>query len=148
MSEHVSILPLMVKDHAKLDDLINILEEKSHGDFDSMRKAFHKFEWGLEKHIFTEEKAIFTSYNPEDVAEGYKMLPELTKQHNVIVNTLNNWRRSVRNNKMISTSEIYGFREFLNRHREFEEQKVYPRLDESLSEQDKQHIIAKINEMV
>jgi len=148
MSEPVSILKLMVKDHGKLEDLINVLEEKSHEDFDTMREAFHKFEWGLEKHIFTEEKAIFTSYTPEDISEGYKMLPELTKQHNFIVNTLNNWRRAVRNKRAISTSEIYSFKEFLNRHREFEEEKVYPKLDESLSEQDKQHIIAKINEMV
>ena len=148
MNGHKSILSLMVKDHVKLIDLINKFEEKSREDFDSMLKAFYKFEWSLEKHIFIEEKAIFTSYNPEDVTEGYKMLPELTKQHNYIVNTLNNWRRAARNKKMISSSEIYSFKEFLTRHREFEEQKVYPRLDESLSDQEKQHIVAKINEMV
>jgi hemerythrin-like domain-containing protein len=148
MNESVSILSLMVKDHAKLVELIDKFEEKSNEDFESMLKAFYKFEWNLEKHIFTEEKAIFTSYNPGNITEGYRMLPELTKQHNYIVNTLNNWRRAVRNKKMIASSEIYSFKDFLIRHREFEEQKVYPRLDESLDEKEKQHIIAKINEMV
>jgi len=148
MTESISIQKLMVEDHTKLEKLINMLEEKSHAEFESMLEAFYKFEWNLEKHIFTEEKAIFTSYNPENITEGYRMLPELTKQHNFIVNTLNNWRRAVRNKKMIESSEIYSFKEFLNRHRDFEEQKVYPRLDESLNEKEKQHIIAKINEMV
>ena len=146
MSEQVSILSLMIKDHAKIENLINKLEEKSHSDFDTMAEAFQKFEWELEKHIFTEEKAIFTDYNPEDVTEGYRMLPELTKQHNFIVNTLNNWRRDIRNKRMLT--DIYSFKEFLIRHRSFEEEKVYPRLDESLSEEDKRHIVAKINEIV
>ena len=44
--------------------------------------------------------------------------------------------------------DIYSFKEFLNHHRNFEEEKVYPRLNESLSEEDKRHIVAKINEIV
>jgi hemerythrin-like domain-containing protein len=145
MSESISILGLMIKDHNKIEDLINDLEEKSKQDFESLKKAFNKFEWELEKHIFTEEKAIFTSYNPEDVTEGYKMLPELTKQHNYIVNTLNNWRESIRKKNMIT--DVYSFKEFLMRHKNFEEEKVYPKLDEALSHEDKAHIVAKINEI-
>jgi hypothetical protein len=146
MSEQISILSLMIKDHSKLDDLIKKLEESTKQDFESMKKAFIKFEWELEKHIFTEEKAIFTSYNPEDVAEGYKMLPELTKQHNYIVNKLNNWREDIRKKRVLT--DVYSFKEFLDNHRQFEEEKVYPKLDEFLSEDDKRHIVAKINEMI
>lgn len=142
----VSILSLMIKDHVKIEKLIDQLEEKSTHDFETMAQAFKKFEWELEKHIFTEEKAIFTSYNPEDVVEGYRMLPELTKQHNFIINTLENWRRDVRNGRRITG--IYGFREFLKKHRLFEEEKVYPRLDQALSKEEKQHIAAKINEII
>jgi hemerythrin-like domain-containing protein len=146
MSKTISILELMIKDHSKIENLINELEEKTKESFDSMHKAFNKFEWELEKHIFTEEKAIFTSYNPEDVTEGYKMLPELTKQHNFIINTLNNWRADVRKKRMLT--DIYSFKEFIIRHKNFEEEKVYPKLDESLPEDEKRHIIAKINEIV
>jgi hemerythrin superfamily protein len=146
MSGQISILSLMIKDHSKLDNLIKKLDESTKQDFDSMKEAFTKFEWELEKHIFTEEKAIFTSYNPEDVAEGYKMLPELTKQHNYIVNTLNNWREDIRKKRFVT--DVYSFKEFLDNHRQFEEEKVYPKLDEFLSEEDKRHIVAKINEMI
>ena len=146
MSESISILELMIKDHCKIEKLINELEKKSKEDFASMRKAFNNFEWELEKHIFTEEKAIFTSYNPKDVTEGYKMLPELTKQHNYIINTLNNWRDDVRKRRMLR--DVYSFKEFIIRHKDFEEEKVYPQLDEALPEDEKRHIVAKINEIV
>ena len=146
MSDDLSILKLMIKDHCKIENLINDLEEKTKQDYVSMVKSFNKFEWELEKHIFTEEKAIFTSYNPEDVTEGYKMLPELTKQHNYIINTLNNWRADVQKKRMIS--DVYSFKEFIIRHKDFEEEKVYPKLDESLPEEEKRNIITKINEIV
>jgi len=146
MLESISILNLMIKDHKKINDLILKLDEKSKEDFESMKKAFRKFEWELEKHIFTEEKAIFTSYNPSNIVEGYKMLPELTKQHNYIVNTLNNWRDDIKKNRMIK--DVYSFKEFLDNHRNFEEEKVYPKLDQGLTEDEKRHIVAKINEII
>jgi hemerythrin-like domain-containing protein len=136
----------MIQDHRKIEELLNKLEEKNNEEYDSMYKAFNKFEWELEKHIFTEEKAIFTSYTPENISEGYKMLPELTKQHNFILNKLNNWRKDIRNKNMIS--DIYSFKVYIIRHKNFEEEKVYPMLDQSLSEDEKKHIESKINEIV
>lgn len=146
MNDDISILKLMIKDHSKLVNLINNLEEKSKEDFESMKDTFTKFEWELEKHIFIEEKAIFTDYNPDDITEGYKMPPELTKQHNYITNTLNNWRNDVQKRRIIT--DVNSFKEFLINHRSFEEEKVYPRLDESLLEEQKKHIIKKINEII
>lgn len=145
MNKSISILSLMMKDHCKIEELINDLEEKTKGDFESMVKSFNKFEWELEKHIFTEEKAIFTSYNPQNVLEGYKMLPELTTQHNFIINKLNNWRDDVRKKRMIS--DVYSFKEYIIKHKNYEEKNVYPKLDQALSEEEKRHIVAKINEI-
>ena len=146
LGKSLSILELMIKDHKKIENLINKLDDETKNDFESMKQAFVNFEWDLEKHIFIEEKAIFTSYTPDDVVEGYKMLPELTKQHNYIVNRLNNWREDIRKRRMLT--DIYSFKDFLTRHRNFEEEKVYPNLDQSLSEKDKKHIINRINEIV
>jgi len=140
------ILPLMVNDHSKIVKLLDDLEENADEDYEIMRESFNKFEWELEKHIFTEEKAIFTSYAPEDVSYGYKMLPELTKQHNYLVNQLNNWRDEIRSKKKITG--IYDFKIFLTKHRIYEEKEVYPRLDEALDEKQKQQIIDRINEIV
>jgi len=146
MNETNKITAVMVKDHCKIQNLLNDLEEKTKQDHKALAKSFHKFEWELEKHLFVEEKAIFTTYNPEDVAEGYKMLPELTKQHNVILNKLSNIRQDVLKRRPIQ--DISSFVEFLTRHKNYEEQEVYPRLDETLDELQKKFIIDRINEIV
>ena len=146
MNESIDISSIMIGDHCKIEKLIDDLEEKTSYDFDDMKKSFNQLEWEIEKHIFAEEKAIFTDYNPKDAGQGYKMLPELTKQHNYILNTLNNWHSDIRKKKMLS--DVYSFKEYLVKHREFEEEKVYPKLEESLSDEEKRHIIAKINELV
>jgi len=146
MSKSNKILSLMIKDHCKIEELLNNLENNNKIDFESMSKSFYKFEWQLEKHIFIEEKAIFTSYRPDNVVEGFKMLPELTNQHNFILNTINNWRNEVR--KKRNLNNIYSFKEFLIKHKNYEEKEVYPKLDQALSEREKKHIIAKINEII
>ena len=101
----------MVRDHCKIEKLIDELEVDVDKDYPTISESFNKFEWNLEKHIFIEEKAIFTSYKPDDIVEGYRMLPELTKQHNVILNKLDLIRKNVRNRRRIA--DIYGFKEFL-----------------------------------
>ncbi|EMR75224.1 hemerythrin HHE cation binding domain-containing protein [Thermoplasmatales archaeon SCGC AB-540-F20] len=143
-----AILDRMVKDHGKIVKLLNDVEKviDQEQDIVSTMKVFDKFEWNLEKHIFVEEKAIFTSYNPENVVEGYKMLPELTKQHNEILHRLDLMRKDVRSRRTVK--DVYSFKEFLIKHKNFEEKDVYPKLDQELDETQKRQIIDKINEIV
>jgi len=145
MNESNKITAVMVRDHCKIKNLLDDFEEKTKQDHKAMVKSFHKFEWELEKHLFVEEKAIFTTYNPEDVTEGYKMLPELTKQHNVILNKLSNMRQDVLKRRPIQ--DISSFIEFLTRHKDYEEREVYPKMDEALDESQKKFIIDRINEL-
>lgn len=147
LNDSMKILPLMVKDHRKIEELLDELEEKSKDkDFDELNYVFNEFEWTLEKHVFTEEKAVFTCYNPVDVSEGYKMLPKLTEHHNYILNKLEIWRDNIRKRKPLQ--DVYSFKEFLKDHREFEEEEFYPRLDKELDEKQKNRLISKINEIV
>lgn len=146
MSKNIDILPLMVRDHCKIEKLLDEFEESTEKDFRTTLDAFNKFSWELEKHIFVEEKAIFTSYNPKNVVEGYAMLPELTKQHNVLLNKLENMRRDVF--RRTKPTDLYGFKEFLIGHRTFEEKDVYPKLDKNLDTENKKIIFDKINEII
>ncbi len=146
MSETNSILDLMVKDHCNVERLLDKLEESIDGEHDIIKDIFYKFEWQLEKHLFVEEKAIFTLYNPDDVSEGYKMLPELTQQHNFIINKLKNWREKIRTGEKLD--DFMAFKKYLVKHREFEEEKVYPKLDQNLSDEQKMEVVNRINEIV
>ncbi len=140
-----NILPRMVEDHSIIEKLMDYLENNVDKDYETIKKSFTKFEWKLEKHIFVEEKVIFTNYNPEDVSEGYRMLPELTKQHNYILNQLSIWRKELVNKGKIDG--FYKFKKVLINHRIFEENEVYPKLDQSLTDYDKKMIISRLNEI-
>lgn len=146
MSETTNIVALMVKDHNKIEMLLNDFEEKANIDFKMMVKSFNDFEWELEKHIFIEERAIYTQYAPEDIVGGYKMLPRLTAQHNFIVNKLQTWRRDIKKRRTIT--DVTNLKEFINKHKNFEEKDVYPLMDQTLTEEQKKQISLKINEII
>ena len=140
-----AILDLMVGDHGRLITLLNQVEKTLNQESESVIKAFDSFEWALEKHIFTEEKAIFTSYNPDNVSKGFKMLPNLVKEHNEILNRLRVIRRTLLSSQ---TSDFRVFKELLLKHKGFEEEELYPLIDQELSEKDKQGIINRIQEIM
>jgi iron-sulfur cluster repair protein YtfE (RIC family) len=140
-----SILELMTADHAKILKLIHDVEKSIGIELVSLMKVFDTFEWELEKHIFTEEKAIFTSYSPQNIVEGYKMVPELVQQHNDILNRVRVMRKDLMWNKPI---KFHEFKELIMAHKTFEEVSLYPKLDQELTTQQKQDIINKIREIV
>ena len=139
------ILSRMIDDHNEIEKLMDDFENNIDKEYELLKKSFTKFEWKLEKHIFVEEKIIFTTYTPEDVTEGYKMLPELTKQHNYILNQLSLWRKELVEKKTIEG--FFKFKKILINHKIFEENEVYPRLDKSLNDSDKKLIFDRLNEI-
>ncbi|MEF8880007.1 MAG: hemerythrin domain-containing protein [Candidatus Thermoplasmatota archaeon] len=145
-NEKERVLSLMVQDHSKIVDLLDEVESRNREGFEELKEAFEIFEWNLEKHIFAEEKAVFTFYEPEDVTEGYKMLPKLTEHHNYLLNELKKWRKKIRQHRALEG--VYDFREYLVKHRRFEEEEFYPKLEENLDKDQKRRVIAKINEII
>lgn len=141
----IAILELMTKDHGKIIKLLHNVEQSIGKELIATLKAFDTFEWELEKHIFTEEKAIFSSYNPTNIVEGYKMVPELIKQHNEILNRLRMMRKNLQWQRPIDYDE---FKELIMTHKTFEEVSLYPKLDQELSTAQKEEIIKKIHEMI
>jgi len=140
-----SILELMTRDHTKILKLLRDVEKSIGMELVSLMKVFDTFEWDLEKHIFTEEKAIFTSYNPKNILEGYKMVPELIQQHNDILNRVRVMRKDLMWNRPMRYHE---FKEFIIAHKTFEEVSLYPKLDQELTVSQKEEIIKKIREIV
>jgi hemerythrin superfamily protein len=140
-----SILELMTMDHTRILKLLRDLEKSISMELVSVMKVFGTFEWELEKHIFIEEKAIFTSYNPTNVLEGYKMVPELIRQHNDILNRMQVMRKDLLWNKPVKYHE---FKELIVAHKTFEEESLYPKLDQELTVPQKEEIIKKIREIV
>jgi iron-sulfur cluster repair protein YtfE (RIC family) len=140
-----AILELMVADHAKILKLLTDVERSLGKDVAEVLKVFNTFEWELEKHMFTEEKAIFTSYTPTNIFEGYQIVPDLIKQHNELSGYLSAMRKAVMWQQPTPFKE---FKDLLLSHKTFEEVSLYPRLDEELSEKQKMEIVSRIRQMV
>lgn len=140
-----SILALMVADHGKIIRLLQDVERSIGRELISTMKVFDTFEWELEKHIFIEEKAIFFSYSPTNVAEGYKMVPELVQQHGQILNRLRVMRKDLQWQRPVDYDE---FTRFITTHKTFEETSLYPKLDQHLDGSQKEEIIRKIREII
>jgi len=136
-----SIIGLMLKDHEKIVDYLNKVEEGGHPDIE----AFLKFEWHLKKHIFIEEKAIFISYQPSDDSEEEKIFNKLSKEHTVIMDLLDKISKESFPRGNINFNKL---KKLLAVHKKFEENEVYPRLEEKLNEKNKQEIIEKITEII
>lgn len=140
-----AILDLMVKDHARLMQLLKIAESHFGQDKYELMKSFHTFEWNLEKHFFVEERAIFTAYNPEYIDEGYDVFLDLSKQHTNILEKVQILRKEV---EIKGDVDTYKLKELLIKHKNLEEKKIYPKLDQEIGEGEKRFIIERINEII
>lgn len=139
-----TILEVMEKDHDRIIELLNDFGKCIDIDKQNLKKAFELFKWDLEKHLFTEEKVVFTSYDPKDYEEGYKMIPKLMQDHNKIYTQLKEIEKTIKSDKICEFNE---FKEFFLKHKDFEEEKVYPKFDQELDESTKEMIIKRINEI-
>lgn len=135
----------MKQDHHEIESMIDRLEEALDGSYDIMKNQFEQFEWKLEKHLFVEEKAIFTFYEPSDTVQGFQMLPTLMTQHNYIINELNKMRKDVANGK--NPLGLEELKLFLMKHRNYEERDVYPKLEDTLTTDQKKQVIDRIKEI-
>ncbi|MEM4258588.1 MAG: hemerythrin domain-containing protein [Candidatus Thermoplasmatota archaeon] len=140
-----TILEYMVRDHGKLIKLLTDIEKNLNNDIVHLMRIFDTFEWNLEKHLFTEEKAIFTSYSPVNITKGYAMVPELIKEHNQILNQTRLLRKNLIAKKR---TDFEGFKELLTKHKNFEEEHLYPRLDQELDDTQKKLILDRLEEII
>jgi hemerythrin superfamily protein len=124
-----SILDVMATDHTRLLKVLS--------------KSFTIFQWNLEKHFFVEERAIFTTYNPENIDDGYQLFSDLSKQHTVILENVESLRKNLRSAKPKDVSDL---KTTLLNHKNFEEKHVYPILDVQIDESEKQFMIERIND--
>jgi hemerythrin superfamily protein len=143
MAQKNTIPEIMRKHHHQLEGLLNRCK-KYEQDFDAFRKSFNRFKWELEKHFFTEERAIFTFIYSEDT-ESNEMKSHLLKEHNTILNELNRIESDMKNDNKIDFS---GCWEMLKNHREFEEENFYPKLESELDGSKKKQIMDRISNPV
>ena len=142
MWENNSFTKLMVKHHRRIEDLLVLFKESTGENFELMSESFDKFKWELEKHIFTEEKAIFKFCDCKDENIS-TILSDLIKEHDVVLEMLNTLLNDLAIKDKFDVSQP---ERLLKKHKSFEDSFLYPKLDASLDNSQKSFIIKKINE--
>ena len=132
-----SLLNVMIKDHNRLIGYLKDVKNNLGSDFEVLINLFNKFQWNLEKHFFVEERAILTSYNPDNIEEGHQLFTDLSKQHTLILEHVELLRKRLRMNKTIDVSDL---EDMLLKHKTLEEKNVYPVLDLEISEGEKRYL--------
>jgi rubredoxin len=139
-----SITKVMLDDHKKIVKLLEDFGKCFNLENEILKKAFDKFKWELEKHIFTEEKVIFISSELMYIEKFFKLSPQLIIDHKKITDILKEIQKNIKSNKECNFQE---FKDFLLKHKDYEEINLYPSLDEELDEKTKEEIIKRMKEI-
>jgi hemerythrin superfamily protein len=143
MANDVEIWDHMTKDHARIIGFLEGLRVSFGKEPSVIRQAFERFRWTLEKHFFTEERAIFTFLKQEDETGG--MINDILREHSEILGMLDALGKDIDDERHI---DITGLSDLLVRHSQFEEKVLYPRLDRELSAEHKRFILGRITSIV
>jgi hemerythrin-like domain-containing protein len=143
MAKDNSILNLMVTHHGLLEALLFVFKDYFGKNVERTVETLDGFQWELEKHIFSEEKAIF-KFCRQKKSETCELIKKLEEEHTVMLDMLGTLKDDLLTKAKADATE---FREFITKHRELEEKELYPKLDRELSVAAKEKLIARINEI-
>jgi iron-sulfur cluster repair protein YtfE (RIC family) len=132
-----TIKEIMTKEHAKILDLLASFEK------DKLKYSLNLFKWQLEKHFFVEEKVVFRVYLSSSDAD-LENLTKLLKDHKDILWSLKKIEETFSQNNFL---ELYELKKNLVLHTSFENNVFYPRLDTELSQDQKDIIMERSEEI-
>jgi len=133
---------LMLREHRKIREIFKRFEkEKNPG---RRRGLCNQFKWAIEKHLFVEEKAIF-SFSQDISGKIVSSVFKLMKEHGEILNLINEVEEDLDENVITST---FNLKKYLQDHEDFEEKFFYPKLDQLLNKQQKAELIERIEEII
>jgi hemerythrin superfamily protein len=143
MKNSNEILDMMISHHALIELLLTEFKDDLDKNRQAADKSFDEFRWELDKHIFVEERVIFKFCNVVS-AESCKIVFALVKEHDEMLKMINRMKEDLTANNRVDVS---NFQTLLTRHREVEERKLYPKMDQELDKAQKELIMARINEI-
>ena len=134
----------MVIHHGLLEALLTVFKDELGKSSQRAAETLDNFQWEFEKHIFGEEKVIFRLCKQQE-PEICELVKKMEGEHTVMLNILEELKKS--DLTVENEAKAKKFYDFLVRHREVEENELYPRMDQELSDEVKEDIISRIDEI-
>lgn len=133
---------IMIKHHAKINQLLIDFENSSDRNASEFKPIFEKFRKKTEKHFFIEELNIFPvsdANNPKEVLK----LKNLIKDHKDLREIMRGMEEDLLDGRKPKTNIL---RELLFAHEVREVEGFYPLLDTRLPDKNKKEIVDDIND--
>jgi len=130
----------MIKEHAKINIILQkYLNEKN---MDKAKDRIRELRWALEKHFFSEEKAIFELVDPKDKKEK-AIIATIIKGHEEMRELTTGFVKDILENTL---PDLTNFKKVLFDHEKIEVKLLYPRMDKEISGELRREILKKAKE--
>ena len=139
MEEETFISNYMIKDHCDIEKHLNNLEKDIQENSDSTEESFKNFKWRLLRHFSEEEKVVFIQCDPSTCDQ--EIIDKISDEHKIMLEKLEEIEQEISRGNKPSVDEL---KRLIKEHSKFEDDELYPRLDEQLDESKKQIIIERL----
>jgi len=143
MEKTTTITGLMIRHHVALDMMLKLFQERGEMNQTASENLLSDFKWELEKHIFAEERVVFKLCKTTD-SEDCKIAAHLSEEHKEMLKLVDKINKDL---KTGSNADASGLQKLLIGHRKIEEKDLYPKLDVTLNEKQKELTIQRVNEV-
>ncbi len=135
-----TILRFMLREHGILRDLLATFRAYSDRNSKRAEIAFKKFKNKQKTHVFIEEKGIF-NFNKK--IKKISILKLIVAQHKAIEEMIKKILTDL-DNEEDPTKGVIVLQASLYNHVNLEEKKLYPKIDEQITDEEREKILKKI----
>lgn len=141
-----TILSFMGDDHDRLDNIFKEFKNIKNTNKNKTRNLFHEFKIGLQKHIVWEEEILFPLFENKTGMDDTGPTGVMRMEHRKIKAFLEKIHESL--GKNIQTNDLEdGLIEILTEHNNKEEDILYPWIDNSADEEEREEAFIKMQNL-
>lgn len=144
----ITVLSFMGKDHDRLDCLFREYRSQKETDINKAKSSYHDFKIGLQRHIVWEEEILFPIFEQKTSMYDQGPTAVMRMEHRQIKDYLEQIHNNISADEMKGTDELENaLLEVLTAHNDKEENILYPWIDSSVSEQEKEEVFQSMENL-
>lgn len=141
-----TILDFMGEDHDRLDGIFKEFSNAENFARDKAKSLFHNFKIGLQRHIVWEEEILFPLFEDKTGTRESGPTAVMRMEHREIKDFLEKIHDNLNNNAL--TDDLRdGLISVLTGHNDKEEGILYPWIDDSTSQEEKEEMFVKMKNL-
>ena len=142
-----SIARYFEQDHARLDRLFGTFRANKQSDRTVAEQTYREFAAGLTRHIAWEEHILFPVFETKTGLQHTGPAVVMRMEHRHIIHLLEAILHKLEHRDVATDAEEAALIELLKAHNQKEEHILYPLIDEHLSNEERQAVFAKMEQI-